>query len=312
MKKKLQTARVFLCMLLLAAVLLAGCGGEAAVTTAATAPSETSGQRLQIAGTKTEELHRIKYAVPDTERTVGVVGFETVSIALDGSMVPLQEAIEQKLVMPEEIAAWARLDAVEGYCEMQAGSEKGLTTFLYDYDGQFVVRVVNDILESPDGQQYHIEDVDIYPSVSSAGSNGVYYGDDGQPLASENWGLSFAVEDALPTGLTLVCTQSGGGQQLGALTLESYMLYSYATNDLLDNKEGAAGNSIQGENGAVIVECDATGRVALDWSESIGTLPAGKYMIIVSVLDVFDRESVHPLIVKYQYHQNHTVEFDIP
>ena len=33
MKKKLQTARVFLCMLLLAAVLLAGCGGEAVFRT---------------------------------------------------------------------------------------------------------------------------------------------------------------------------------------------------------------------------------------------------------------------------------------
>ena len=312
MKKKLRTTRVFLCMLLLGAVLLAGCGGETAETTATTAPAEIGGQRLQITGTKTEELHRIKYTVPDTERTVGVVGFETVTIVLNGSVVALQEAIEQKLVMPEQIAAWARLDALDGHCEMQAGSEKGLTTFLYDYDGQFVVRVVNDILESPDGQQYHIEDVDIYPSISFAKSNGIYYGDDGKPLASENWGLSFAVENATATGLTLVCTQSGGGQQLGDLTLESFTLYSYATDDLIDNKEGAAGNSIQDENGAIIVECDATGRVALDWAESIGTLPAGKYMILVSVLDVFDRESVHPLILKYQYHQNHTVEFTIP
>ena len=128
----------------------------------------------------------------------------------------------------------------------------------------------------------------------------------------ENWGLSFAVEDITATGLTLVCTQSGDGQHLGELTFDSYMLYSYATDDLIDNKEGAAGNSIQGENGAVIVECDATGRVALDWAESIGTLPAGKYVIIVSVLDVFDGETVHPLTVKYQYHQDHTIDFDIP
>jgi len=128
----------------------------------------------------------------------------------------------------------------------------------------------------------------------------------------ENWGISLAVEDATATGLTLVCTQSGGGQQLGTLMLDSFMLYSYETDDLIDNKEGAVGNYFREGRERIAVELDATDRITVDWSEGIGSLSSGKYMIVVSVLDYIDREKVQPSNTEKQYLQDHTIEFTIP
>ena len=128
----------------------------------------------------------------------------------------------------------------------------------------------------------------------------------------ENWGLSFAVEDITATGLTLVCTQSGDGQHLGELTFDSYMLYSYETNDLIHNKDGAVGNPIRREDSVITVKRDTTERVALDWSEGIGTLSSGKYRIVVDMLDVFDKETVQVSTEGKRYLQNYNVEFTIP
>lgn len=307
MKKHVRMTAIVLCLVLLVAVLLAGCSAEAPATTAS--QPEEKGQRLHITGTNTDDTYRKSYTVPGTERAVSVFHFDDAAIDVDGQPVLLQKALEEGLVVPEEIAAWARLDALDGFCEMKAESEKGLTTFTYFYTDQFTLKVVNDILESPDGKQHHIETVSIYAPNRTTGSGGAYYGKDGQPLAKEDWGLSFAVEDITPAGFTLVCTQSGGGHQVGALTLESFTLYCVDTESFVHKKDGAIGNAIEGN---VVIEQDTTGRVTLDWSETIGELPSGKYAVTVTVLDDFDKETVHPLLVKYQYHQDHTVEFTIP
>ena len=225
-----RIARVVLSVLLLGVFFLAGCGEEAPATTAFQ-PKE-KGQRLHITGTKTDDIYRRDCTVPGTERTVSVFYFDDATIEMDGQPVLLQKAVEEGLVMPEEIAAWARLDAVDGYCEMKTASKKGLTTFTYFYSDQFTMKVVNDILESPDGNQYHIETINIYAPNRTTGSDVAYYDKDAQPLVKEVWGLSFAVEEATATGLTLVCTQSGGGHQVGALTLDSFVLYNPDTADL--------------------------------------------------------------------------------
>lgn len=295
-----------LCLLLVGMLLLVGCREN--VPAASTSQIEAGGQRLSITGTKTEEIDGRDYTLPGTDRTVSVFYFDNATIEVDGQPVQLQKAVEQGMVMPEEIAAWARLDAIDGYCDETVSSEKGLTTFLYSYKNQFVVQVINDVLESPDGKQHHIETVDIYAPNRSIGSV-VYYNEEGQPLAKEDWGITLALEGVTATGATLVATQSGGGQQVGKLLLESFTLYSVNTDSLVHKKDGTVGNTIDGK---VSVERDTTERVALDWSEAIGELPSGSYIMEVTVLDVFDKDSVHPLIVKYQYSQNHKIELTIP
>lgn len=128
----------------------------------------------------------------------------------------------------------------------------------------------------------------------------------------ENWGISFEVKDVTAGGLTLICTQSGDGQHLGELTLDSYMLYSHEADDLVDNKDGFVGNSIRGEAGMITVKRGATELVALDWSEGIGSLSSGKYAMSISVLDVFDKETVQTSTEEKRYLQDYTVEFTIP
>ena len=54
---------------------------------------------------------------------------------------------------------------------------------------------------------------------------------------------------------------------------------------------------------------EETTRFVIDWTQTFGEIPSGDYYMEVTVLDVFDRASVHPLLVKYQYSQRHGIEF---
>lgn len=298
---------LWICLLLIG-VILAGCTAQVPETTGSQTPQETDGQRLCITGTMAKDGAHQEYTVPGTERSVSVGYLKDVTVVIDGQPVALQEAIEQGLLMPEEIAAYARLDAIDGYCKLSVESEKGLATFCYRYP-QFTVEAVDDILESPDGKQHHIQRIGIYAPGWNENISVAYYGDDGQPLAKEVWGITLALEDVHSTGATLVATQSGEGQQVGVLLLESFCIYCVDTGEFVHKQDDTIGNAIAGE---VSVERNTTERVALDWSETLGELPAGNYIMEVMVLDYFDRSTVHPLIVKYQYSQSHRMEFTIP
>ena len=62
----------------------------------------------------------------------------------------------------------------------------------------------------------------------------------------------------------------------------------------------------------ITVKRGATELVALDWSEGIGSLSSGKYAMSISVLDVFDKETVQTSTEEKRYLQDYTVEFTIP
>lgn len=300
---------VWICLLLISAI-LAGCTAQAPETTGSQTPMETGGQRLRITDMAGEFQDAAQYTVAGTERTVKVSGFETATVDVKGQPMSLQEAVEQGKLLPEEIAAYARLDAIDGYCTMKAESDKGITKFLYTYRGQFTVLVINDVLESPDGEQHLIESVRIYsPHVPNAGESIAFYDENGQPLAKEEWGITLALEDVHSTGATLVATQSGEGQQVGVLLLESFAIFCVDTGEFVHKQDDTIGNAIAGE---VSVERNTTERVDLNWLDTLGELPAGNYIMEVMVLDYFDRSTVHPLIVKYQYSQSHRIEFTIP
>ena len=212
--------------LLLAGVLfLWGCNSEMPQITEKT-PLAKTGQRLVITGTYTEETKRKEYSQSEGERGVHVHHLDDTKILVDGTDMLLQEAVEQGRITPEEIATYARLDALGGYCDMTAESIRGLTTFYYVYQNQFKVRVVDDIYETPDGKQHHIQTVDIYAASAKMGNTTVtYHGDDGYPIDRENWGLTFTVKDVTSTGMTLVIDQSGG-QQVGELEIGGFSLFS--------------------------------------------------------------------------------------
>lgn len=297
--------------LLLAGVLfLWGCGAETPEITEKTPISKT-GQRLVVTGTHTEETKRREYRRSEDERGVYVHHLDDTRIIVDGAEMLLQEAVEQGRITPEEIATYARLDALGGYCGMTAESIRGLTTFYYVYQNQFKVRVVDDIYETPDGKQHHIQTVDIYAASAKMGNTTVtYYGDDGYPIDREDWGLTFTVKDVTSTGMTLVCAQAGG-QQVGELEISGFSLFSMDDNHAVSVADQEKKQNDYDAIKSVITQ-NGTTEILLDWTEIYGELPSGEYFMMPSVEDIYDESQIHPLIVKYKNEQSYRIIFTIP
>ena len=100
------------------------------------------------------------------------------------------------------------------------------------------------------------------------------------------WGLTFEVKDVTPTGLTIVCTQSGG-EPTGELQTGSYYYIEKKENDrwvgmeYTEIEEEKVGWTAE----AWIIAPDSTLEWEVDWSWLYGELPAGEYRIGKSVMD---------------------------
>lgn len=296
--------------LLLAGVLfLCGCGAETPATTTTSSSAETGGQRLYISGTVTDDHVTKDYPVPGTERVVSVAYLDDVTVELDGKAVLLKQALEQGQITPEEVAAWARLDAVDGYCSVEAVSERGLSRFFYYYE-EIIVEVVNDVYETPDGKQHLIETVDVYArGKGRADASHTYHGDDGYPIDREDWGLTFTTKNVTSTGMTLVIEQSGG-QQVGELEISVFSLFTMADKEAVpadQEKRQAFSDATK-----TVITQNGTTEIQLDWTEVYGELPSGEYFMIPGVEDIYDESQIHPLIVKYKNNQSYRVIFTIP
>ena len=290
------------------AVLSCACEEKAPQEKASSGP-ETSGQRLFITGNQTETPTKEMYTVPQSDCSVAVCQLEDVAVVVEGRPVPLEEALHQGKLRPEEIAVYARMDAADGFCRMQAKSQKGLTEFVYAYD-QVTVRVVHDIYETPDGKQHLIETVNLWP-VGVAASDTVYCDEYGQPLDKEDWGLAFTAEAVSEKGMTLICSQKGG-QQAGILRLDGIMIISQQTGDSLDAADLDQQSALREKMREVPLERDSTTTVELDWSAAYGQLSAGTYILRLFVVDEYDPEDLHPLQLKYRDGQTYQLEISVP
>jgi len=100
------------------------------------------------------------------------------------------------------------------------------------------------------------------------------------------WGLTFEVKDVTPTGLTIVCTQSGG-EPTGELQTGSYYFIEKKEGDrwggmeYTEIEEDQVGWTAE----AWIIAPDNTLEWEVDWSWLYGELPAGEYRIGKSVMD---------------------------
>ena len=298
------------CILLLSVMFLCGCGAETPATTTGLSPAEAGGQRLCISGTVTDDGVSKQYPVPGTERVLSVAYLDDVTVELDGKAVSLEQALKQGKITPEEVAAWARLDAVDGYCDVEAVSERGLSRFFYYYE-KIIVEVVNDVYETPDGKQHLIETVDVYTrGKGRADASHTYHGDDGYPIDREDWGLTFTVKDVTSTGMTLVIEQSGG-QQVGELEISGFSLFSMDDNHAVSVADQEKKQNDYDAIKSVITQ-NGTTEIQLDWTEVYGELPAGEYFMMPSVEDIYDESQIHPLIVKYKNNQSYRIIFTIP
>ena len=311
--------RIMILLTVLSLMILAACSGNdpAIVTTAqpsaaaeepAPLPPE---RRLQITATIEDGLGFTSFSPEEIggglTENLSYLDLKDVCITLGDSVYPLEEALREGMITVEEIFAYARLDARNKLCGERHETENGLTHFTYCYP-EFYVHLVYDVLEAPDGTDHLISDICIY----QPGSNiGFFYVDDetGIPLTREDWGLSFEVVDATPTGITFNCTQSGG-QQIGTLEAGFYHIYTE------DYQESAPRLSdvINDMDAPPVftVPNDTKSQFTVDWTQLYGELPSGSYILSLYIQDVFTEDQVHPLMKDFSAKQTYDIAFIIP
>ncbi len=304
MTRKHSPAFKSLALLLTAAMLAAlllGCG-----QTDNGASTASAGQRLLIsaAASDADEDYR-GYDTGDGEfqGSVWYNGLADVSITLDGQQVELETALMDGSVSLEELYAWAQIDARSGVCRELSNSINGLAIHVYRY-GDYDVKIINDLYETPDGSQYPISTFQLYKAGTAAADSVPTFlpegAGPGARIDREDWGLELTVAGCTAGSVTLHCVQSGG-QQIGQLRTGEYQLISMEQDVLYSTAAYAMATLTMGG------EKDFT----LDWSSDLGELEAGVYILRLYIDDIYDPEDVHPLMNNYYDRQIYDVAFTV-
>ena len=232
-----------------------------------------------------------------------------VSIQIGRKTMKLEEAIRDGYVTVEQIVAQAQEDARTKECFLYYDKIRGLTVYRYSYYDQYDIRVIYDVFECSDGEQYHISDVMITPHRRSADvfSNwrSIVVDDSGEPidLLREDWGLEFTAIEASPTGITLNYSQ-WGGMAVGDLVVKWIHIY--------DSTETMVDSTLSWTQDPMPITANTFhGELYINWEDYCGALPAGEYTLLLYVEDVYSEGEIHPLIRKYCDDQYFTVSFTV-
>lgn len=312
-KSKKQTI-IISSIILISSLFLWGCipQGHDSPTIART-ESDYSDRYLTISLTVNKESSNnvaLSYEELGGNFTEGLVycNVSDVSIEIDENTMKLETALHEGLVTESDIFYYARLDAKNGICRETCESIKGLTNFTYCYP-EYDLRIIYDILETPDGQQRLISDIGIYPpGYDRSPYYNFFDSKTGERYIIENWGLDFNVKEVSPTGILVNCTQSEG-QQIGQLYVTHFTLTN-ANGNILRRSDEAESEAVCYDAGAI--DMGGTTTISIDWSDYHGELPSGNYKLDLSVQDKFDESQVHPLMVDYYDIYNYGLEFSIP
>ncbi len=227
-----------------------------------------------------------------------------VSITLDGKDVPLEEAIREGSYTVEQLVADAQVDARKQICTEQTRTVNGLTQFHYTYPDVFNIDVINDIYQTPDGQEHLYRKVTInkngptYDPERDFASVIVNEEDPTSHIDREDWGLTLSAEDITGSGLVLKTVQSGG-QQAG--TLELYDCWIVGDNNVV---------SWENESFPVSpITMDGSGSIQLSWDDQV--LAPGEYLVRLWIRDNYDPETIHPLIRKFHDWQAYQFSFTV-
>lgn len=315
---------ILFCSLLLIIALLAGCIKVQTPPDATGLPSESvsvptedtlpdpAAQRLKLScqHTWTDDFEFSKEDLGGNFDCLYYNNVKYVTLELNNEVVKLEEAIRDGLITVEELIAYARLDARNGYCVESFRSENGLAWLTYTYDETCEINYLYDVYESPNGTQHLLERLEITrPGYFSALDYFFVDEETGLPLSLEDWGLEFEVIGYEDGKLTIACTQSGG-QQIGKLFTNGYAVVAMKSSDYVKPK---AGKLYKEDRGAPTELARETATVwVVDLNESYDPLPPGTYDFQFSVIDIYDPEDVHPLMRNYRDHMNYGVEFVVP
>lgn len=102
-------------------------------------------------------------------------------------------------------------------------------------------------------------------------------------LGYPDWGLTLSAKDVTPSGLTLVCTQSGGEPSGELMTGEDYYLIVWRAEHwrmVVPVIENYAWNSL-----AHFVSIDSDTEFEIDWEWLYGELEPGTYRIVKEFMD---------------------------
>lgn len=299
--------RIFLVLLLLLALFTVGCASEKPEAEA------TPDSRLKLILEASDEPFYTHISADELgaayDNEILYHFISKVSIQIDGEYVDLVEAIRDGMVTPEEIVAYAKIDARNGQCEMQYQSEVGYAHYSYIYE-EFELVTSYDIFEAPDGLAYHIESLTLglpgYTESASFGHPTLMVDGEWQDLGRENWGIEFVPGEASSSGLTLQYTQSGG-QHIGALHVFDYSLWDIVENDwnLRETRQDNFSHAFE----SILLLQDGSFEMFLDWSDRYDDLPPGEYGLIIWVRDVFNGQ--HEFMKDYTYEQMYTVVFKV-
>ena len=239
-----------------------------------------------------------------------------VTVQLDGTHMPLEDALCEGLVTVDDVIASAREDAAVGRCKESSQSKNGLAVFRYHYPA-FNLQSLYDIYETPDGWRHRITDFSVYGIGRDPGYSIGWDEETGDPIDYEDWGLTFTVTQLSPSGVTLECAQSGG-QQFGRLNVAGLML----SRKNPDTQDWERVEPLDASIGADIYKAyseitpkpeddlamGGTKELTYDLEAMFGRLTAGKYKISLKIVDCYDEADVPPLSQNFYDIQWYTVK----
>ena len=226
-----------------------------------------------------------------------------VTVELDGTRMPLEDALGKGLVTVDDVIASAREDAASGRCKESSTSKNGLAVFRYHYSA-FNLQSVYDIYETPDGWRHRITDFSVYGIGRDPGYSVGWDEKTGDPIDYEDWGLTFTVTQLSSSGAVIECAQSGG-QQFGTLNVAGIML-SRKNPDTQDweqvepldesvNRELFVSLSHWTPKSENFLNMGGTKVLTYDFEAMFGPLDAGEYEVSLKIVDCYDEADVPPL-----------------
>ena len=242
-----------------------------------------------------------------------------VSVALDGKSYPLETAIADGLITVEEIEAYARIDARNGFCEEITASGRGVSHFIYRYQGVCDLYFTHDVYETPDGSN----PVMNYFAVSNNNDldDTFYHGgstlydilEQNYPIDMEDWKLNFQITDVSTEGFTLHINQTShpnrqlDTQQIGQLKIIELEIF-----DLSDLTKSYA-YPFQNKGNNIVQGSTNSFKITFAEAEGFPTqLPSGNYRTYLHIMDDFNEGDVHPLMQDYHQFQGYWVDLVIP
>ena len=225
-----------------------------------------------------------------------------VTITIGKKNYPLSDAIRDGLVTVEQIIAQAQSDSRDrSICREKFSTDYGCTTFIYQYNDYDIVYRY-DVFECSDGQTHLFKDIVITPFDQGRSVHLGYTVEYPSDLLYEDWGLSFAIQEAGADHIEFAVTQSEG-QHANQLILESFWLN--------DSDDKAVIPHQMLETATELLNDDIT-TLAIDWPKEFDTLAPGVYKLYLLVSEQYEQEDVHPLQRNYRDTQTYSIEFTVP